>query len=402
MIFVVEDKKIDVDKEEYELVERKGIGHPDTLADAIAEKVSVNYCKYFFEKYGRFAHHWFDKVVIIGGEAEFEFGRGQIIKPYKIIFAGKCALFCGKEDVPIDKILFDSAKEVLESSLTNFDANKHMVIVNELVDYQGAGRGKNRYQPKAEEDLISINSLERVSNDCNLLSAYAPLSVLEEMVLEIERYINGKEFKRKFPQTGWDVKLVGCREVNTYKILINIPYISYMVANIGEYMYLKSEIIQDLCTYIDQRWGVKVELKINPQDDNEQYYLTVLGSVADTGDVGVVGRGNRINGLITPMRSMSIEAPAGKNPFDHTGKIYGYLAHKLADELYNILGKPVEVNIFTSKEAKLDEPEHVSVKIKEWTSNSKEIDLVEGVVKKYLQNIDEITKCFLGEESTLW
>ncbi|MEK8173283.1 methionine adenosyltransferase [Streptomyces sp. M19] len=79
---------------------------------------------------------------------------------------------------------------------------------------------------------------------------------------------------------------------------------------------------------------------MNATDRNNRPYLTALGSVADTGDVGVVGRGNRVNGLITPMRPMSIEAPAGKNPLDHTGKIYNVLAMRLAQQVHERFGGP--------------------------------------------------------------
>ena len=41
-----------IDNTEFEVVERKGIGHPDTLCDTIAEKVSQAYSQYCLEHYG--------------------------------------------------------------------------------------------------------------------------------------------------------------------------------------------------------------------------------------------------------------------------------------------------------------------------------------------------------------
>jgi S-adenosylmethionine synthetase len=46
-----------------------------------------------------------------------------------------------------------------------------------------------------------------------------------------------------------------------------------------------------------------------------------------------VGRGNRVNGLITPYRPMSLEAAAGKNPVSHTGKLYNLLAERIAGRI---------------------------------------------------------------------
>ena len=64
--------------------------------------------------------------------------------------------------------------------------------------------------------------------------------------------------------------------------------------------------------------------------DESGLYLTVTGLSAEMGDDGQVGRGNRVNGLITPDRPMSLEAAAGKNPCSHVGKIYNVLAHRIA------------------------------------------------------------------------
>lgn len=40
------------DKEDFEVVERKGLGHPDTLADGIAEIVEIEYAKYCLNMFG--------------------------------------------------------------------------------------------------------------------------------------------------------------------------------------------------------------------------------------------------------------------------------------------------------------------------------------------------------------
>ncbi|AZD73466.1 Archaeal S-adenosylmethionine synthetase [Pseudomonas chlororaphis subsp. aurantiaca] len=77
------------------------------------------------------------------------------------------------------------------------------------------------------------------------------------------------------------------------------------------------------------------DLAINTLDDAhassvEGIYLTVSGLSAEQGDDGEVGRGNRMNGLITPCRSMSLEAVARKNPVSHVGKLYNALAWEIA------------------------------------------------------------------------
>lgn len=49
----------------------------------------------------------------------------------------------------------------------------------------------------------------------------------------------------------------------------------------------------------------------------------------------VTGRGNRVNGFVTPCRPMSLEAAAGKNPVTHIGKIYNVLAQRIAATIIN-------------------------------------------------------------------
>ncbi len=67
-------------------------------------------------------------------------------------------------------------------------------------------------------------------------------------------------------------------------------------------------------------------------------YLTVTGLSAESGDDGAVGRGNRVNGLITPNRTMTLEAAAGKNPVNHIGKIYSLFSFDLAKKVYDRFG----------------------------------------------------------------
>ena len=52
---------------DFEIVERKGIGHPDTLSDALAEELSRVYSNYTLSKFGVILHHNFDKVGLCGG-----------------------------------------------------------------------------------------------------------------------------------------------------------------------------------------------------------------------------------------------------------------------------------------------------------------------------------------------
>ena len=70
--------KKDLGNENFEIVERKGIGHPDTLSDALAERLSNAYSKYTLKHFGAVLHHNFDKVGMMGGKCSVEFGSGKM------------------------------------------------------------------------------------------------------------------------------------------------------------------------------------------------------------------------------------------------------------------------------------------------------------------------------------
>ena len=64
---------------EVEMVERKGVGHPDSLIDGAAEAVSKELCKYYEEKFDTILHHNVDKGLLVGGRSNPRFAGGQVV-----------------------------------------------------------------------------------------------------------------------------------------------------------------------------------------------------------------------------------------------------------------------------------------------------------------------------------
>lgn len=94
-------------------------------------------------------------------------------------------------------------------------------------------------------------------------------------------------------------------------------------------------------------------------------YLTVLGTSAEGADGGQVGRGNRVNGLISLHRPMSTEAAAGKNPVSHVGKIYNLLAHQMAHRVCATVRGVEEATIWLCSQIgrRLDDPWSIAVSL---------------------------------------
>lgn len=78
-----------------------------------------------------------------------------------------------------------------------------------------------------------------------------------------------------------------------------MPFLANHIESLEKYFLRKSEVEKNILDFLKKNFNVSIKLMMNATDRNGQAYLTALGSVADTGDVGVVGRGNRMNGLIS-------------------------------------------------------------------------------------------------------
>ncbi|MHA1859569.1 MAG: methionine adenosyltransferase, partial [Candidatus Asgardarchaeia archaeon] len=130
--------------------------------------------------------------------------------------------------------------------------------------------------------------------------------------------------------------------------------------------------------------------------NSQKVYLTVTGLSAEMGDDGEVGRGNRVNGLITPYRMMSLEAAAGKNPVNHVGKIYNVLANEVCKDIV-AQHEGVREATFTivSEIGKpINEPKAADLQVKLHKGYTMDMlkDKLRYIVDVWLENIEEITE----------
>jgi S-adenosylmethionine synthetase len=131
----------------------------------------------------------------------------------------------------------------------------------------------------------------------------------------------------------------------------------------------------------------------------------VTGLSAEMGDDGQVGRGNRVNGLITPNRNMSLEAAAGKNPVSHVGKIYNVLATLMAKDLHERLEEVDEVGVtlLSAIGKPTDQPQVAAIEI--GTRHGVSAELIReatSVADEWLGKIGTITNLIIEEKVTLY
>jgi S-adenosylmethionine synthetase len=173
-----------------------------------------------------------------------------------------------------------------------------------------------------------------VANDTSVGVGFAPLSQTERTVLEIEKMLNSGKFKKKFPEVGEDVKVMGLRVKNKLTVTVAAAMVSGKIPDASHYESVMGDVrseVEDLLA----KGSLEANLRLNSGDDPKRgsYYLTVTGTSAEQGDDGNTGRGNRVNGVISPMRQYSMEATAGKNPVNHTGKLFNAVAILAADRI---------------------------------------------------------------------
>ncbi|RMF31208.1 MAG: methionine adenosyltransferase [Chloroflexi bacterium] len=326
-----------------EIVERKGIGHPDSLCDGIAERVSVEYTRWCEENLGTPLHHNFDKVQLVAGEVEVGFGGGRVLKPIRIQIAGRGTPSFNGRQVPMDTIAIEAARAYLRETLRYLDPVAHVVIDSY------AGRGAS--------ELIYV--VEQVTaNDTSFGVAHWPRSDLENLVYETANYIN-YDLINQFP-IGEDVKVMGARMGDEVTLTIAIPFIAAQIPDLTSYQEAWQAVQDAVQTFAEQHSRRRVRVAVNTADDLESgnVYLTVTGTSAENGDDGAVGRGNRVTGLITPFRSSSLEAAAGKNPISHVGKVYNVLALLAAQAIIEQVPTVREATVYLLSQigAPLDQP----------------------------------------------
>lgn len=393
------NQPVNIEQAPFEAVERKGIGHPDTLCDAIAELASNEYSAAVYDEIGRLPHHYFDKVMLMGGAVRMGLGYGEVVEPYRVQFAGKVTREVGDVRFPVTEIITQAARTVLTETLLDFDPEKNLVVLDELRDYQGPSKRRPRYQPEKIEDMPIMEQPGRVSNDVNICTGFSPFTRCETAVLATEHHLNSKSFKATHTYTGMDIKVAGVRMGKDTLLTVNMPFISTQVSSMGEYRDLTDRLKQELRSFYDESGFEDINFDFNPQDVSGLPYLSVTGSVADTGDVGVVGRGNRANGLITPMRPMSIEAVSGKSPIDNTGKMYGVLANRISQDIFNETGMWNNTTIVTFRDRPLEDPANVLIAI---DSDNSSDTIIGDLVNRQLETTPKLTSEFVLKGVVSW
>ncbi len=371
-----------VEKQQIELVERKGIGHPDSISDGLAEAVSRALCAEYVKKCGVVLHHNTDETQIVAGRSNPQFGDGEVIQPIYTLLVGRATKEFDGIEIPAEAVALRAAREYMRNTIVDLDLESDMIIDCKL----GTGSSDLR-------DVFNRDQLP-VANDTSFGVGHAPFSELEQIVLESERMLI-TDLKKTIPAIGTDIKVMGLRDGEDISLTICCGMVGRHVDDMDHYMNLKEEMTDYVTDLALKRTDRNVVTRINAADKCDSVFLTVTGTSAEMGDDGSVGRGNRCNGLITPSRPMSMEATSGKNPINHIGKIYNLLSTQMARDVVKQVDEvqDVYIRLLSQIGQPIDQPLVASAQIipEDGANFASVRGEAESVIDDWLENITKIT-----------
>ena len=389
--------EITPDRRDVEVVERKGIGHPDTLCDAIAEAICVRLCQAYVDQFGMILHHNVDKVLLCAGASRPSFGGGKLVGPIEIYLAGRATFDWRGARIEVNDIAVDACRVLLKRIVPGLDPERDVRIVPRF------GR--------ASADLAQLferHGRAPLANDTSFGAGFAPFTDLERVVLGVEGALTSLATRHVHPEIGSDVKIMGVRTRDRIALTVGCAFVDRHVASLAAYESMRQQVRSFAVDTARGLTDLTVEATVNAGDDLAagSVFLTVTGTSAESGDDGEVGRGNRASGLITPYRITSLEAAAGKNPASHPGKLYNVVSARIAAALVeHVTGVRSASCLLVSRIGHpIDDPQLVDVGIE--IGESQAIDSIraqiDDVARDQLQRFPEVRADLLAGRVTLF
>ena len=385
-----------VEDQQVEIVERKGLGHPDSICDGVAEEVSRALAQTYLDRFGKPLHFNTDETQLVAGTADPAFGGGEMLEPIYLLIVGRATKQYEGERIPTETVALRRAREYLDEQYPHLDVGSDIIVDVKL------GEGSGDLQEVFDEKGQAVP----MANDTSYGVGHAPLTETEQIVYNTERKLNA-EYAVSNPHVGQDIKVMGKREVDTIDVTVAVAMVDEYIDSMDAYRDAVSGVeayVSDLAQNYTDR---EVNVHVNTADNYEEgaIYLTTTGLSAEQGDDGSVGRGNRANGLITPNRPMSMEATSGKNPINHIGKIYNLLSTEIAESVVEDVDgiRQLQIRLLSQIGRPIDQPHVADAKVATTDDVTVEDihDDIEATIDEELANVTELTQRVIdGELST--
>ncbi len=381
-----------IEDEHVEIVERKGLGHPDSVCDGVAERVSRALARMYLDRFGTVLHFNTDETQLVAGTAAPAFGGGEVLEPIYLLVVGRATKTYDGERIPAETVALEAARGYLDEQFPYLDVGSDVIVDVRL------GEGSGDLQEVFGED-----GAVPMANDTSYGVGHAPLTETERIVYNTEHSLNA-DYAEENPVVGQDIKVMGKREGDRIDVTVAVATIDRFVESLQAYREAVEgvrEYVADLAgDYTDR----EVTVHVNTADDYEEgaIYLTTTGTSAEQGDDGSVGRGNRASGLITPNRPMSMEATSGKNPVNHIGKIYNLLSTEIAESVVAEVDgiRQLQVRLLSQIGQPIDHPHVADAAV--ITEDGVDVDditgEVEAIIDEELASVTGITERVIDGE----
>jgi len=381
-----------IEDEHVEIVERKGIGHPDSICDGVAERVSRTLARTYLDRFDTVLHFNTDETQLVAGTAAPAFGGGEMLEPIYLLVVGRATKTYGGERIPAETVALEAAREYLDEQFPYLDVGTDVIVDVRL----GEGSG-DLQEVFGEEGAVPM------ANDTSYGVGHAPRTETERIVYNTEHSLN-TDYAADNPVVGQDIKVMGKREGDHIDVTVAVAMIDRFVEDMQAYREAVEGVrgyVADLATEYTDR---EVTVHVNTADDYEEgaIYLTTTGTSAEQGDDGSVGRGNRASGLITPNRPMSMEATSGKNPVNHIGKIYNLLSTEIAESVVAEVDgiRQLQVRLLSQIGQPIDHPHVADASV--ITEDGVDVDDiaadVETIIDDELASVTDLTKRVIDGE----
>ncbi|WP_435099132.1 methionine adenosyltransferase [Halorubrum sp. N11] len=385
-----------VEDQGVEIVERKGIGHPDSISDGIAESVSRALSQLYLDRVGKVLHYNTDETQLVAGRAAPAYGGGEVVEPLYVLIVGRATKEYEGEQLPVDSTALAAARDYLSEAIPELEYGTDVIVDVKL------GEGSGDLQDVFGEETQQVP----MANDTSFGVGHAPLTETETIVYEAEQELN-TTYHDEHPELGPDVKIMGKREGDQIDITVAAAMVDGYIDDLDDYDDAVEDVREFVTALAEDHTDREVHVDVNTADDYDEgsVYLTVTGTSAEQGDDGSVGRGNRANGLITPNRPMSMEATSGKNPVNHIGKIYNLLSTRIAESVTQEVDgiRDLQVRLLSQIGRPIDEPHVADAQLV--TEEGVAIDDIEPevreIVDRELANVTDVTRSVIdGDVST--
>lgn len=219
----------------HEIVERKGIGHPDTICDRVVEAIAVALNRMYLDALGAIPHYNIDKALLIAGQCDKRFGAGGMRQPMEMIVGDRATFSVGGRALPVREVATEAAGGWIAAHVPAVRVGRELSV--RLALAPGSEELAGIYAPAAP--FVG-------SNDTCGASGYAPLTPTEQLVMDVERHANSRAFKAAFPDTGQDVKVFAVRTDAAVALTVAMPLSCLAVDSERGYFRRKDEILDAL------------------------------------------------------------------------------------------------------------------------------------------------------------